>query len=383
MTMDPLRIGMIGQKFMGRAHSNAIGQVERFFDLPRKPLAKVVCGRDAEELQAFAERWGWERHTTRWRDLIVDEELDLVDLVTPNHLHGVQAIELLGAGKHVACEKPLSHDIETAGHMARAAKKARGRTFVWFNYRRCPAVGFAWKLIRSGRVGRVLHVRASYLQDWGGPATPMSWRFAKKTAGSGALGDLGAHSVDLARFLTGDEFTQVHGAHGKTFYSERPLVGAKKKFARSNVDDAFAFIASMKGGALATFEASRVAGPHQNNNAIEINGELGSLRFSFEDMNRLQFCDAADGHREGGWRSIMCTSAGDHPYAQNWWPDAHGLGYEHTFVNMLADIVCALGGCEPELPLPDFEDAYQTQRVLAAAQIAAKEGRAVKLSSVR
>lgn len=379
-----IHVGLLGAKFMGRAHSNALGQVKKFFSLPVEPIAHTICARNQEELDEFARRWGWKKTTTKWQDLVSSDELDLIDIGTPNHLHAKPAIEALKAGKHVACEKPLAGTLEDARAMRDAAKKAKKqKTFVWFNYRRCPAIATAYNLVREGRIGKVYHVRGTYLQDWGGPATPRSWRFQKKLAGSGAHGDLNAHIVDLARFLTGDEIVEVHGAVAKTFYKERPALDGSKRMEKADVDDALAFMASFKGGAMATFEASRVAAPHQNANSIEINGDKGSLRFDFEDMNLLRFHDASDGPREGGWRRIMCTSAGNHPYAGNWWPDAHVVGYEHGFTNMMADVLRVIGGEEPEVPLPDFADAYETQRVLEAALISAKEKKAIRLSAVK
>ncbi len=385
---EPIHVALIGQKFMGRAHSNALSQVAHFFDLPREPVMHTVAARDEAELKVFARRWGWKATTTRWQDVAENPQIELVDVGTPNHLHAEQSIAMLEAGKHVACEKPLAGTLADARAMRHAAaRRRRTKTFVWYNYRRCPAVALAWKLMREGRIGRVYHVRASYLQSWGGPATPHSWRFRKKHAGSGAHGDLNAHIVDMARFLVGEEIVEVHGAVARTFVTERALPGARgagkrARKARSDVDDAVLFLASFRGGAVASFEATRLAAPHQNANSIEINGERGALRFDFEDMNLLHFHDAADGPREGGWRRIMCTSAGNHPYAANWWPDAHVLGYEHGFVNMLADVLRVLAGKKPEVPLPDFADAYETQRVLEAALLSARERQAVRLSDV-
>ncbi len=388
MLPTALPIALIGQQFMGRAHSNAWSQAPRFFDLPRRPVLHTVAARDAATLEPFAERWGWSGQTTDWRQLAELPEVELVDVSTPNHVHAEQSIAMLEAGKHVACEKPLAGTLEDARAMRDAAKRAarRGvRTFVWFNYRRAPAVALAHRLVREGRIGEVLHVRAHSLQDWGGPETPLSWRFQKKLAGSGAHGDLNAHIVDLARFLTGDEVSEVHGAVARTFVKQRPLPGGGRagKTGRSDVDDCVLFLASFAGGATASFEATRLAHGHQNDNGIELNGTRGSLRFGFEDMNLLHLCEQADGPRTGGWKRIMCTSAGNHPYVDAWWPDAHVLGYEHGFVNMAADIVRVLSGAEPEVPLPDFEDAWRTQRVLEAALVAARERRAVKLSEVR
>jgi predicted dehydrogenase len=395
-----LNVALIGQKFMGRAHSNAWGQVNRFFDLPRRAVMHTVAARDAKELEEFARRWGWAKWTTDWRTIADDGEIDLVDVATPNDAHREASIAMLEAGKHVACEKPLAGTLDDARAMRAAAAKAKkAKTFVWYNYRRCPAVALAWQLVREGKLGRIYHVRAQYLQSWGGPDTPLLWRFQKKHAGTGAHGDLNAHIVDMARFLTGDEIVEIHGAVARTFITERAiplgdlrrsgryraLQGKKSsKTGRSDVDDAVLFLASFANGAVASFEATRLATGRQNANSIEINGEKGALRFEFEAMNELWLFDATLGPRTGGWRRIMCTSAaGNHPYAKNWWPDAHVLGYEHGFTNMAADIVRVVSGEKPEVPLPDFADAYETQRVLEAALVSARERAAVKMSQVR
>jgi predicted dehydrogenase len=383
-----LHVALIGQGFMGRAHANAWSQVARFFDVKRRPALHTACGRDAEALAAFAERWGFAHRTTRWREVCADPAVDLVDLATPNDLHAAPALAALAAGKHVACEKPLARTLDEARAMRDAARKARGRTFVWFNYRRCPAVAFAWKLVREGALGEIYHVRARYLQSWGGPATPLTWRFKKRLAGSGAHGDLNAHVVDLARFLAGEPIVEVHGALCRTFVRERPLeAGPRRRGARrtgrSDVDDCTAFLASFAGGATASFEASRLALGHLNDNAIELDGSKGSLRFAFEDMNALELYEGSLPQRTAGWRRIVCTAAGEHPYVDAWWPDEHLLGYEHGFTNMAADVLRVLSGGRPEVPLADFADAYETQRVLAAALVAARERRAVKLAELR
>lgn len=375
----PLNVGLIGQKFMGRAHSNAYAQVAHFFDVPA-PVRHTIAAKDGAALAAFAERWGWAHHTTRWEDLAENPEIDLVDVATPNHLHADASIAMLAAGKHVACEKPLAHTLESARRMRDAAADATGRTFVWFNYRRCPAVALAHRLVREGRLGDIHHVRAHYLQSWGGPDTPMSWRFDKSVAGSGAHGDLNAHIVDMARFLTGDEVTEVAGAVTATFVTER--VGPDGGRHPSDVDDATLFLTRFAGGAVGSFEASRAAPGHENRNVLELNGSKGSLRFDFEDMNVLQVFDGDDRADTRGWKRVMCTDAEHHPYAGRWWPDAHVLGYEHGFVNMLADVLVALDGGEPAVPLPDFDDAYQTQRVLEAALLSAERRAAVPLAEV-
>ena len=377
----PIQMALIGQEFMGRAHSNAMRQVGPFCDAPRTPVLRMVAARDAAKLEGFAARFGWERTTTDWRDIVADPEVEVVDVATPNFLHRDPAVAALEAGKHVLCEKPLAGTLDDARAMRDAAAAASGQAYVWHNYRRCPAVATAWKLIQEGRLGRIFHVRATYLQDWGGPDTPMSWRFDKEQAGSGSHGDLNAHLIDLARFLTGDEIVEIHGATSRRWIEERVDAGTGEKRATS-VDDALLFTAGFASGAVASFEASRLAYPHQNANTIEINGEKGSVRFDFEDMNLLHFADASDGPRDGGWRRIMCTHAGSHPYAEHWWPDAHLIGYEHTFTNLLLDALRAIDGGEPAVPLTTFADAWETQRVLEASLRAVEERRAVSLAEV-
>ncbi|MEM8710929.1 MAG: Gfo/Idh/MocA family oxidoreductase [Planctomycetota bacterium] len=376
-----LSVALIGQRFMGKAHSNAWRQAGRFFDLPLEPKLHSVAGRDAASLGAFAENWGWEHTTTDWQTMAADDAVDLVDIVTPNDLHEGPALAMLAAGKHVACEKPLSATLDAARRMRDAAAAAKGKTFVWFNYRRCPAVALMHELVREGRIGDVLHVRGTYLQSWGGPETPMLWRFDKERAGSGAHGDLNAHIVDMARFVTGDEFARVNGAIAETFVKERRADDGS--MSPSTVDDVVTFLATMNGGATCSFEASRLAHGHHNRNTLEVNGTKGSVRFDFEDMNVLHFVDGTEDQRTRGWRRIMCTDAEHHPYAAAWWPDAHVLGYEHGFTNMVADICQVLGGGEARVPLPDFADAFETQAVLEAALVAAERGAAVDLDEIR
>ncbi|MFT5286098.1 MAG: putative dehydrogenase [Planctomycetota bacterium] len=382
MTTKPndLRIALIGQAFMGKAHSNAWGQAGRFFDLPAKIRMQTICGRDEDQLVPFAERWGWENCTTDWREIVTNADIDFVDIGTPNDLHAEMSIAMLEAGKHVACEKPLAGMLEDARAMRDAARASDAKTFVWFNYRRCPAIALAYKWIREGRLGRVYHVRARYLQSWGGPDTPMLWRFQSERAGSGAHGDLNAHMIDLTRFLLGEEVAEVNGAIAKTFVTERTNPDGTKS--TSDVDDCAMFLATMSGGATASVEATRLAAGHLNDNAIEINGELGSLRFSFDDMNALEVHEAPLGDLSGGWKRIVATSAKDHAYIAGYWPEGHWIGYEHGFISQAADIVRVLGGEAPELPLPDFEDAYETQRVLEAALVSARERCAIPLSQI-
>jgi predicted dehydrogenase len=392
---DKCNIALIGQKFMGRAHSNAYLKAARFFNVPREPVMHTIVGRDLIALAPFADRWGWENYNTNWKEVVKDPEIDLVDISTPNNSHGEIALAALSAGKHVACEKPLANTLKEARQMKNAAARSRkATTFVWFNYRRCPAVAFARQLVQKGVIGEIRHIRAHYLQDWATPDVQLAWRFQKKYAGSGAHGDLNAHIVDMARFITGQEFVEVSGAIAETFIQERPLPPSNKatggttrrrrpQKGKVDVDDAVLFLARLNGGAVASFEATRVAPGNQNNNGIELNGSKGSLKFDFENMNLLYYYNAEDDDATAGWRRIMCTKAGEHPYAGAWWPDAHIIGYEHTFVNMVADMMATLGGEEPILPLPDFADAYETQRVLEAALLAAKNRAAVKLTEVK
>ena len=395
MKQKTLGIGLVGTKFMGKAHSNAWMSAPRFFDLPLHVAMRAVAGTKVAEVAEFAQRWGWQCCSDDWHDLVSDPQVGLIDNCTPNHVHAEVSIAALAAGKHVACEKPLAGTLADARAMVKAAKKAKGqKTFVWFNYRRCPAVALAHQLVRDGRLGKLFHVRASYLQDWGGPDTPLLWRFQADQAGSGAHGDLNAHIIDMARFVTGQEFTEVSGAIEHTFVKERAIVesaggaisgrGAKakgKRTGRSTVDDAVLFLARFSGGAIGSFEATRLATGNKNRNQIEVNGEHGSIKFDFERMNELQWWDNTAPKALQGWTTIMCTE-GVHPYAGNYWPPAHLIGYEQGFVSMAADIAMVLGGSKPVVPLPDFEDALKTQCVLEAAVLSARERRPVSLKEL-
>ncbi|PIE21837.1 MAG: dehydrogenase [Planctomycetota bacterium] len=376
-------VALLGSKFMGKAHANAWTQAPKFFELPLHPKLAAVAARDAKSLASFAKRWQIPQQSCDWKQLCADESIHLVDIATPNALHPEQAWAALEHGKHLACEKPLAGDLNSARSMRdAAAARPEQKSFVWFNYRRCPAIGLAYQLLRAGRLGKVLQIRARYLQDWGGPETERSWRFEKKHAGSGALGDLAAHAVDLARFLTGDEVSEVSGSILHTEYEQRPDPAKPGSTALSDVDDVALFLAKFEGGAVASFEATRLAAGYQNANQIEIHGSKGSLRWDFEDMNLLWHYDGEAPAAEAGWRRIIATKAQAHPYVQNWWPDAHLLGYEHGFVNMAADICRVLAGEPEELPLPDFADAYETQRVLEAAAHAASERCAIPLRQI-
>jgi predicted dehydrogenase len=387
---------LIGQGFMGRTHSNAYMKVGKFFTkLPTVPVMHTSFGIKGVDDPEFAARWGWQKYSDNWRKVVRSKDIDFVDIVTPNYMHMPVAMAAMKAGKPVATEKPIAGTLADARKMVEEAKRSKVKTFVWYNYRRVPAVALAHQLVREGKIGRIFHVRCVYLQDWGGPETPLLWRFQKKFTGSGAHGDLNAHIVDMARFITGDEIIEVTGAIAETFIKYRTIptqgsaggiaAGAKgsAKKGKVDVDDAVLFLAKFKKGAVASFESTRLAMGYMNQNGIEVHGELGSLRFRFEDMNYLDFCDNTVSKRMRGWTRIMCTSGANHPYVEAWWPDAHILGYEHSFVNQAADIMRALGGQKPVVPFADFADAYETQRVLEAALIAAKTRKAVKMANVK
>lgn len=390
-----LNVAMIGQGFMGRSHSNAWYQVGKFFDTPVRPMLHTVVGRSGHSPEAFATNWGWSNSSTDWKKTVKSDDIDLVDIVTPNYTHAQMAKLVIEAGKAVACEKPIASTLKEAREMAAGARRFKVPTFVWYNYRRVPAVALAHLMIKAGKLGEIRHVRAFYLQDWAGPDVPLAWRFNKRLAGSGAHGDLNAHIVDMTRFVTGEEITEICGAIAHTFIKERNIsagssagqIGAGlksgRKKGRVTVDDTVLFLARFSGGAVATFEAARQATGNQNRNGFEINGTKGSLKFDFERMNELEYYDATTDRAVQGWTNIIVTHGAAHPYVSNWWPDAHLIGYEHGFTNMAYDMILSMNNQKPVVPLPDFEDAYQTQRVLEAALISAGEKRWVKLSSVK
>lgn len=391
-------VALVGTKFMGRAHANAYLKVGKFFDLPVEPVMHTVAARDPVATPAFAKRWGWANAVTDWKRVIADPEVNLVDIATPNNMHEPITTAALEAGKHVACEKPLAATLDVARAMRDTAKKAAkkgAKTFVWFSYRGCPALALARKFVQQGKIGRIYHVRANYLQGWAGPGTPLVWRFDKKVAGSGAHGDLNAHIIDAARFITGEDITEVCGAIEETFIKERVIpsadsgnikggkVAGNARKGKVTVDDAVLFLARLSGGGVASFEATRFAIGNQNANRIEINGEKGSLRWDFEDANLLWYYNASDDPQRAGWQRIMATDAGTHPFAAAWWPDAHILGYEHGFINIASSMFTAIAGQTPEVPMPDFEDAYQVQRVLEAAVLSARNRQWVRLRDVK
>lgn len=364
-------IALVGSKFMGKAHSNAWQQVTRFFDPPLAPVMRTVVARDAAATAEFARRWGWQSSTTDLATALADPEVTLVDVCTPNDVHREQAVAALEAGKHVACEKPLAGTFADAKAMAQAAKTAAGTTYVWFSYRRVPAIALARTLVGQGRIGEIRHVRAVYAQQWGGPAAPAVWRFDGGIAGSGAHGDLNAHIVDAVRFVTGEEIVEVSGSITKTFVPSH------------TVDDAVLFLARLSGGGVASFEATRLATGFHNHHGFEIHGELGALRFWFDEMPYLDYYDATAEPLVRGWTRIE-VSDGDagHPWVGNWWPAGHPIGYEHTFAHQAFDILTALSGAEPVAPMPDFAEALVVQAVLETALESARRGTPVEVGEL-
>ncbi|MFJ2171910.1 Gfo/Idh/MocA family protein [Streptomyces sp. NPDC087851] len=380
-----LGIGMIGYAFMGAAHSQGWRTAGHVFDLPMRPVLAAICGRDRTAVQAAAQKHGWAAAETEWRELIARDDVRVVDICTPGDSHAEIAIAALEAGKHVLCEKPLANSVAEAEAMVRAARAARSRgqlAMVGFNYRRVPAVSYARKLIEEGRLGTLRHVRVTYLQDWlADPAAPLTWRLKREHAGSGALGDLGAHIVDLAQFLTGEALVGV-SALTETFVKERPVLsGATAGLSGTGgtatgavtVDDAVVFTGRLASGALASFEATRMASGRKNALRLEINGERGSLAFDLERLNELSFHDHTEPAASSGFRRILVTEP-EHPYLEAWWPPGHALGYEHTFVHQVRDLVEAVAAGRD--PVPSFEDGLQVQRVLAAVEDSAAKNAA-------
>ena len=368
-----LGVGMIGYSFMGAVHSHAWRTVGRVFDLGVDVDMRVICGRNEEAVTAAAAKYGWQSAETDWRAVIARDDIDIIDVCTPGSSHEEIAVAALNAGKHVICEKPLANTVAEAERMAAAAQASSGKSMVAFNYRRVPALAYARELVRQGRLGRIFHVRAVYLQDWIiDPEFPLVWRLVKEEAGSGALGDLGAHIVDAAQFVTGSQITNVSGEL-RTFIDERPLVGethlleATKSAERGKVtvDDAALFLANFDNGAVGTFEATRFASGRKNGMAIEVNGEKASLRFEFESMNELWVHDHTVDGKDAGFRRVMVTES-DHPYVEGWWPPGHVLGYDHTFTHEFRDFVLDI--VNDGAPEPSFADGLYVQRVLDAVE---------------
>ena len=378
----PLRIGLIGYGFMGRTHSNAFRKVSNFFDLEHEPVLQAVCARDERKVKAFADKWGWQSIETNWKRLIDRDDIDVIDIGSPNNTHAEIAMAAAKAGKMIMCEKPLSMDGPEGLEMVRAVEKAKVPNMVWYNYRRVPAVTLAKQLIDEGRLGKIFHYRAKFLQDWtidqnlpqGGAAL---WRLDVKVAGSGVTGDLLAHCIDTALWLNGS--IEKVSAMTETFVKERmhTLTGKKQKV---GIDDACAFLARFKNGSLSTFESTRYARGHKALYTFEINGENASIAWDLHDLHRLQYFDYKDDKIVRGWRSVHVTDP-DQPYMKHWWVPGLQIGYEHTFVHQVADFI---QGIETgEVAHPTFRDALETQYVCDAVLDSAKSGKWEKVPAMK
>jgi predicted dehydrogenase len=386
--MDKINVGMIGYKFMGKAHSNAYRALPMFFPDRTQPVLKAICGRHAKNVAAAAKQFGWEESASDWHDLIARDDIELIDINAPSNAHKEIAVAAAAAGKHLYCEKPLALSLEDSREMLAAAEKAGIKHMVGFNYRFTPAVLLAKKLIEEGRLGDIYHFRAWFLQDWlVDPASPLAWRLQKEIAGSGAHGDLGAHLIDLAHFLIGD-ISEVIGM-SETFIKERPLPeetnglsGTSSNSAEKGpvtVDDATLFLARFENGALGSFEATRFASGHRSTNSFEINGSKGSVIFDFERLNELQVYFTDDQEDVQGFRRVMATDPA-HAYSEAWWPAGHPIGYEHTFTHAFVELLDAIR--EDRQPVPNFNDGVKCQQVLEAVDLSIEKRQWIQVSAL-
>ena len=358
-----VNVGIVGTQFMGRAHSNAWMDVEKFYDLLARPVMKAACDNVAENLGPFCNRFGWQSQETDWKKLVARDDIDVVDICTSNAIHMPIAVAAAKAGKHIICEKPVAMNADEAKAMLDAAEAAGVRHMVAFNYRRVPAIALARQMIEEGKIGRVFHFNAVYYQDWlVDPAFPYVWRHDKSVAGSGAHGDMNAHIVDLARFLVG-EVEAVCGAE-EVFIKERQRPDGSGK-GTVTADDALFSLARFADGALGSFMATRFASGRKNYLRFELFGSEGSLLFNLERLNEIQYYTRSEAGREQGFRTILATES-DHPYINKWWPPGHIIGWEHTFIHEVGDFLTAVGTDQPITP--SFYDGLRNQQVLDAMQ---------------
>ena len=382
-----MNVGLIGYKFMGKAHSNAWRNAPLFFDMNIKPVMKVVCGRHESAVQEFADRWGWEEVETDWKKVVARDDIDIIDISVPQHLHHTIAMAALKAGKHVFCEKPLAMNLEQAKEMAELAVKSGKVNYINHNYRRCPAVQLAKQMIDEGKIGRIFHWRGAYLQDWiVDPDFPLTWHLQADKAGMGPQGDLNSHSVDLARFLIGD-IASVN-CMTANFITERVLpdeaksgtfggvAGDTKAMGKVTVEDAAFMTVRFENGALGSFDATRFAPGRRNYNYFEIYGSKGSILFNFERMNELEYYNREDPDNQQGFKTIQTTEA-VHPYMEAWWPAGHIIGYEHEFHHAVVDFMDAIDkGIEIR---PNFQDGLKEMMILEAGMKSAAEGKEIEL----
>lgn len=386
--MKQLNFGLVGYKFMGKAHSNAIARLPMFFDCGAEIGMKAICGRDEEWVAQAAKQLGWSGYETSWEALVKRDDIDIIDITAPSNMHKVIAIAAAENGKHVFCEKPLALNLADAREMLETVQKAGVKHQIGFNYRFAPAIQLAKKIIDDGKLGTIRHVRASYLQDFiTDPEFPLVWRLQKDICGSGSLGDLGAHFIDLARFLVGD-FKSVMGMQ-KTFIKSRPLVERMEGLTAAaqadaprgevDVDDGTVFISEFVNGALGVFEATRFSAGHKNDLFIEVSGDKGSIKFTFERMNELQYFSADDEEGLQGFRLIQ-ASEGVHPYMTHWWPVGHVIGYEHTFVHEMYEFVQSIVNNTPTCP--NFADGVECSRVIEAVELSSQRRAMVDIDSL-
>ena len=386
--MKQLNIGLVGYKFMGKAHSNALARLPMFFDLDAEIKMKCICGRDPEWVAQSAKKFGWDEYETSWEKLVVRDDIDVIDITAPSNAHHGIAIAAAQNGKHVFCEKPLALNLADAREMLETVEKAGVKHQIGFNYRFAPAIQLAKKIITDGKLGTIRHVRAYYLQDFiTDPEFPLVWRLQKSVCGSGSLGDLGAHFIDLARFLVGD-FKSVMGMQ-KTFIKSRPIVermegltaNAQSDAPRGevDVDDGSVFVAEFECGALGVFEATRFSAGHKNDLFIEVSGDRGSVKFTFERMNELEYYSADDEDGLQGFHLIQ-ASEGGHPYMSHWWPVGHVIGYEHTFVHEFYEFMQAIANDKPTMP--NFADGVECSRVIEAVELSAQRRAVVDIASL-
>lgn len=381
-----INVGMVGYKFMGKAHSHAYRDVGMFFNMDAKVTMKAICGRDQQAVQQAAEQFAWESYETDYMKLVERDDIDVIDVNAPSNAHKDIVIAAAKAGKHVICEKPLALNLKDAREMLQVAQESGIKHGICFNYRFLPAVQLAKQIIDEGRLGEIRHYRASYLQDWlVNPQFPLAWRLKKEVAGSGAHGDLNAHCIDLAHFLIGD-FDQVIGV-SRTFVKQRPIPSfstglsaqASDEYGEVTVDDATVFLAQFKNGALGSFEATRFATGCKNGNIFEINGSKGSIRFNLERLNELEVFFLDDAPHLQGYRTIVVTEE-VHPYIANWWPPGHIIGYEHGFIHLAYEFIQATTKDKPFTP--SFEDGVKCQEVLEAVDLSITDGRWVAIEEV-
>ena len=382
-----INVALIGYKFMGKAHSNAYKRLDFFFKGEYIPVMKVICGRHEAPLKEAAEAWGWEEYDTSWENIVKRDDIDIVDISSPQITHRDIAVAAAGSGKHVLLEKPMAMNAQEAQEMLDAVKKAGVKHMIGFNYRRVPAIGLAKRLIEEGKIGRIFHWRACYLQDWiVDEDFPLIWKLRKEIAGAGAHGDLNSHLIDLARYLIGEIKSVIGMKH--TFIKKRPFPSesddlqtmltaeAGESMGEVTVDDTTSFLAEFENGTVGTFEATRFASGRKNYNSFEIYGSKGSLCFNFESMNELHYFSREEEGYTQGFRRILATEE-SHPYISAWWPPGHIIGYEHTFVNQLADFLKCIS--EDTMPEPNFYDGLRNQQVMDAVMESAEKGAKVVL----